>query len=522
MPRLWVDNLEVDVPEGSTILEAIRSLGIDVPALCHLDGFSASSSCMCCVVRVDGASNFVPSCATVAVEGMRVESETEEVHKARRGALELLLSDHVGDCMGPCQCICPAGMDIPTMIRQIAAGDPAGAIATVKEHIALPAVLGRICPAPCEKGCRRGQADAPVSIMLLKRHAADADLACDQPYLPERMPDTDKRVAIVGAGPAGLSAAYYLLQRGHGCTIFDDHDEPGGMLRYGVGERELPRNVLAGEVAVIERLGARFRLGVRVGDEVTVADLRRDFDAVFLAVGKLTEGEAEELGVQADKGRIGIDPKTLSAGPEGVFAGGDAVRARRMTVWAVADGRSAAVSIDQHLTAQPVTGPAKPFNSRMGKLHEGEIERFGAGADGAARVEPDAAAAGYSPAQAASEAARCLHCDCRKLHDCKLRTCADRCDARTNRFRDERRDYVAHTDHPQVIYEPGKCIRCGLCIQIAARHGEKLGLTFIGRGFDVRVAVPFGEDLADGLTQAAIECVCICPTGALARKDAGT
>ena len=136
--------------------------------------------------------------------------------------------------------------------------------------------------------------------------------------------------------------------------------------------------------------------------------------------------------------------------------------------------------------------------------------------------EADAAGAGYSPAQAAAEADRCLHCDCRKPHDCKLRTCADRYGARTNRFRDERRDYVAHADHPQVIYEPGKCIRCGLCIQIAARHGEKLGLTFIGRGFDVRVGVPFGEGLADGLAQAAVECARTCPTGALATKDAGT
>jgi NADPH-dependent glutamate synthase beta subunit-like oxidoreductase len=476
---------------------------------------------MCCVVRVNGAGGLVPACATAAADGMRVESETDEIHAARRGALELLLSDHVGDCMGPCQVICPAGMDIPTMIRQIAAGDDAAAIATVKAHIALPAVLGRICPAPCEKGCRRGRADEPVSIMLLKRRAADADLAGAEPYLPAKAPDTHKRVAIVGAGPAGLAAAYYLLQRGHACTLLDDHDAPGGMLRYGVPEEELPRDVLDAEIAVIERLGAEFRPGVRVGDGVSVGDLRRDSDAVFLAVGRLAEGDAGRLGVEAPKDRIRVDARTLASDVEGVFAGGDAVRPQRMTVRAVADGRAAAVSIDQYLTGQPVTGPDQPFNSRMGKLHDGEIERFLAGASAAARVEPDRPGAGFSANQAAAEAGRCLHCDCRKPRDCMLRIHAGRYAARAGRFRDERRDFIQHADHPKVIYEPGKCIHCGLCIQIAARHGEQLGLTFIGRGFDVRVAVPFGERLAEGLKQAAAECARACPTGALASTGKG-
>jgi len=452
---------------------------------------------------------------------MRVESETDQVHAARRGALELLLSDHVGDCMGPCQAICPAGMDIPTMIRQIDAGDLPGAIRTIKAHIALPAVLGRICPAPCEKGCRRGQADAPVSIMLLKRFAADADLAAERPYLPERMPATGRRVAIVGAGPAGLAAAYYLLQKGHACVLFDQRPAAGGMLRHGVPEEKLPRAVLDAEIAAIERLGAEFRTGVRVGDDPSVADLRRDFDAVLLAVGKLAEGDADRLGVDVVKGRLRVDGATMATGLDGVFAGGDAVRAQRMTVRSVADGRSAAIAIDQHLAGGPVTGEPPAFNSRIGRLHEGEIERFLAGADPAGRLEPDAPGAGFTAQQAVAEASRCLHCDCRKPSDCKLRTYAARYNARASRFRQQRRDFVQHADHPDVLHEPGKCIHCGLCIQIAARHREQLGLTFIGRGFDVRVAVPFGEGLARGLTKAARQCAEACPTGALVLRDAG-
>ena len=168
MPRLTIDSREVQVPEGSTILEAARVLGIRIPTLCHLDGLEPSVSCFVCVVKVKGLAHLVPACATIARDAMEVESETEEVHEARRTALELLLSDHVGDCMAPCQLLCPAQMNIPVMNRQIAAGELEKAIVTVKRDIAIPAVLGRICPAPCEKGCRRAARDAAVSICLLK------------------------------------------------------------------------------------------------------------------------------------------------------------------------------------------------------------------------------------------------------------------------------------------------------------------------------------------------------------------
>ncbi len=171
------------------------------------------------MVKLTASGRFVPACATAAAEGMEVESETAEVHQLRRDALELLLSDHLGDCLAPCWFACPARMDIPRMLRQIAAGDLRRAIATVKRDIALPAVLGRVCPAPCEKACRRGGLDAAVAICQLKRYVADVDLASGDPYVPACGPATGRRVAILGAGPTGLSAAYYLAQQGHACTM---------------------------------------------------------------------------------------------------------------------------------------------------------------------------------------------------------------------------------------------------------------------------------------------------------------
>jgi len=519
MPKLVIDNREVEVDKGATILDASEKLGIEIPTMCFLKGHKASTSCMLCVVKVDGLSGLTPACGTIAEDGMQVQSNSEEVRQARRMALELLLSDHLGDCMGPCQVACPARMNIPLMIRQIAAGKFHDAIITIKKDIALPAVLGRICPAPCERVCRRAVFDEAVSICLLKRYVADVDLQSESPYLPVCRPGQDKRVAIIGAGPAGLAAAYYLQQDGFNCTIFDEHEKPGGMLRYAVSQKQLPSDVLDKEIALIEKLGAKFQGKTRIGTNLSMEDLRRDFDAVFVATGVLKPGDAECLGLETGPNGISINNDTCETNLPGVFAGGDAVRKRKLTVRAVADGKEAAVSITQYLSGQRVTGATKPFNTHIGKLNDGEIESFMAGVNKTPRIKLSKKDSGFTDGQAFEEATRCLHCDCRKTESCKLRQYAQEYQARPGRYKGQRRAFIQELQHPDVIYEPGKCIDCGLCIQIASDAGEKLGLTFIGRGFDVRVAVPFNRSIADGLKHTAKKCVEACTTGALAFKD---
>ncbi|MHC4616909.1 MAG: FAD-dependent oxidoreductase [Planctomycetota bacterium] len=520
MPRLFINNREVEVESSSTVLDAAANLDIEIPTMCFLKGHKPLTSCMICVVKVSGLDKLVPACGTIAEEGMRVDTACQEVRDARKAALELLLSEHVGDCMGPCHVTCPAGMNIPLMIRQIAAGELRDAIMTVKKDIALPAVLGRICPAPCERGCRRDQVDAAVSICLLKRYAADVDLESSDPYSPVCRPGQNKRVAIVGAGPAGLAAAYYLLQQGYGCTVFDEHEKPGGMLRYGVPDEELPRDVLDAEIGVIERLGMEFRAQTRIGTGRSIEDLRKDFDAVFVAVGRLKGGDYEWLRLETKEDSVVIKSKTYETSLSGVFAGGDAVRKRRLTVRAVADGREAAVAIAQFLSGKEVTGAAKVFNTHIGRLRDGEMERFLACAGKSARVLPTGTDGGFTDEQARKEAGRCLHCDCRKPKTCKLRAYSHAYEARPRRYKSELPLFVQQLQHPDIIYEPGKCIRCGLCIQIAAQAKESLGLTFIGRGFDVQVAVPFDHTIAEGLKQTAGRCAETCPTGALAfRKE---
>jgi len=518
MAKLTLDNRKVEVEPGSTILDAARKLGIDIPTLCFHEGYRPSTSCLACVVKIDG--RLVPSCATVAREEMKVESETDEVRQARRTALELLLSDHVGDCMAPCHNICPAQMNIPLMIRQIAAGKFRDAIVTVKEHIALPAVLGRICSAPCENGCRRGVHDSPVSICLLKRYAADVDVASENPYLPSCQPLNGKKVAIVGAGPTGLSAAYYLLQKGYSCVIFDEHEKLGGMLRYGVPEDKLPRDVLDDEIGIIEKLGAEFQMKTIVGEHISLKALQENHDAILIAVGELKEGDASRLRIQASENRIQVDRDTLKTNLKGIFAGGNAIRQRnKMSVRSVGDGKSAAVSINQHLSDLPVTGPHKPFTVRVGRLVEDEMQKFMLDVSESEQVNPAGGEeSGFSAQEACDEAFRCLHCDCRKEDNCKLRDYADIYEANPNRYKGERRLFEQYFEHPQVIYEPGKCIDCGLCIQITSEASEAFGLTFIGRGFNVRVGVPFSRSIAESLREVADQCVTACPTGALVFK----
>jgi len=515
MPKLTIDHREVEVPDGATVLEAAQKLGIDIPALCFRRGCTPSTSCLVCMVRIGDDHRLAPSCATVATEGMQVESETEAVHQVRRTALELLLSDHLGDCLAPCQLGCPTQMDIPTMLRQIASGDFHEAIATIKRDIAMPAALERICSAPCEKVCRRGDLDDAVGIRLLTRLVADRDLASDEPFVPESEPSTSKCVAIVGAGITGLSAAYYLCRFGHACDVFDENSTLGGRLLRETTEAELPREVLQAEIAMIERQGAALHSGAWISAEPGLTDLRARFDVVLLACGTTASQQAPGWNLPATQRGISVDPHTYETELSEVFAAGGAIRPKTTARRSAADGKEAAMAIDQYLRSLTVVGRPKPFSTKIGRMHGEELLRFAEGADVAPRRAP---ADGLTPEEGAVQAARCLHCDCRGLTSCKLRTYAARYEANPRRFKSQRREYQHDTRHAEILYEPGKCIGCGLCIQIASAAGEPLGLTFVGRGFDVRVAVPLDRPLDEAITKAAADCVAACPTAALAWK----
>ena len=183
----------------------------------------------------------------------------------------------------PCYKACPAGIDVPRYIRLIARGRPSAALAVIRERVPFPAVLGRVCAAPCQEECRRGlDVDKALHIRRLKRFAADHG---DESWKKQRksLASTGKSVAIVGAGPAGLTCAYYLAKLGHKVTIFETLPEPGGMMRVGIPEYRLPRDILRSEIREIEKMGVEIRLNSRV--ESLDSLFKQGYQAVFLAIG---------------------------------------------------------------------------------------------------------------------------------------------------------------------------------------------------------------------------------------------
>ncbi|MGN0712109.1 MAG: FAD-dependent oxidoreductase [Anaerovoracaceae bacterium] len=286
--RLNIDGKEVYGIPGQTILEVARENDIYIPTLCFDERTEIYGSCGLCMCEVEGNPKMVKACATAIAPNMIVNTRTERVLESRKTNLELLLSNHVGDCRPPCVLACPAGTDCQGYVGLIANGEFEAAIELIKENIPLPGSLGRVCPHPCETKCRRRLVDGPeqaVSIQWLKRFAADQDMASAEPFMPEIAPETGKSVAIIGGGPMGLSAAYFLRQKGHDVTIYDAMPKLGGMLRYGIPEYRLPKEVLDEEIFLIEQMGVEIVPNTKIGADIPFETIREDYDAVLLGIG---------------------------------------------------------------------------------------------------------------------------------------------------------------------------------------------------------------------------------------------
>ncbi|MHB8067803.1 MAG: FAD-dependent oxidoreductase [Desulfobaccales bacterium] len=194
-----------------------------------------------------------------------------------------ILAECIGEELPPCQAACPLDIRVREELRLMQVGDLAGALEVVLSRCPFPGILGRICSRPCESACTRGTMEAPIAIAALKRYVADLDPEAGLRAVPG--PDRPEGVAVVGGGPAGLMAAYELRRLGYPVTLFEAADALGGALRLYLPAFRLPREVLDREVGLIEKMGAEVRCRTRLGRDIHLEDLRRDFAAVFLALG---------------------------------------------------------------------------------------------------------------------------------------------------------------------------------------------------------------------------------------------
>jgi len=414
--KLTINGQEVEGREGLTVLQVAEEAGIFIPHLCAHPDLTPVGGCRQCMVCIDGATEPVCACETLAADGMVVDANAPEAERVRKMAMQLILATHPADCSGcpkfgicelqsmyqymgvspqgwrlksrpvptdesnplithmftrcvrcgrcvracrevrgvkvldyqrtedgirigtdglvslvdancrfcgacievcptgsildavnimhedrsrednivPCRATCPAHIDIPSYLRHLNAGDYDGATAVIREHVPFPEALGRVCTHACEDECKRGVVNEPVSICREKRAAATYESGAWKANV-RHDPLTGKKVAVVGAGPAGLTAAYYLAGKGHAVTVFEANEKTGGQMRYGIPAYRMPDEAIDREVeAILQTAGSgagdpdgSSRIEVRCGERVANPNdlLANGYDAVLMAIG---------------------------------------------------------------------------------------------------------------------------------------------------------------------------------------------------------------------------------------------
>jgi len=224
----------------------------------------------------------------------------------------------------PCKSTCPAHIAVQGYIRLAAQGKYTEALDLIKKENPFPAVCGRICPHACESECTRGEIDSPIAIDEIKKFIADQELRSDVRFVPKKRHNySDKKIAIVGAGPAGLSCAYYLALDGYTVTVFEKHEKLGGMMTLGIPSFRLEKDVITAEIEILREMGVEFKIGVEVGVDVTLDELRaQGYKGFYLAIGAQAGRKLGIEGEDSDGAIAGVDfLKNVNLGNESKLSG---------------------------------------------------------------------------------------------------------------------------------------------------------------------------------------------------------
>src|ERR671937_2299714 len=284
---ITIDGQEVTAIPGEAILRAAQRAGFNVPTLCDDEKLAPAAACRMCLVDIEGYHRPMPSCHLAVEPGMKITQASDSLYKLRRQNLEYILRDHNAYCMPPCQVGCPTHIDIPGYLELMAKGQHVEAARLVKEVLPFPYMLGLVCPRPCQEVCRRGLVEEEIAICQCHGFTGELIMEMDQAPTPfPKAPPTGKKIAVVGAGPAGLTCAYYSALAGHEVTVFDRYPKQGGTTRYGIPEYRLPKVKLDKEIDSVWQLGAVFKPDMELGRDFSIDDLfAQGFNAVFLGIG---------------------------------------------------------------------------------------------------------------------------------------------------------------------------------------------------------------------------------------------
>jgi NADPH-dependent glutamate synthase beta subunit-like oxidoreductase len=345
--------LEHGLGEGPRIVRVIETSPLFVPLFCH-----HCEDSPCAIACPEDAISRDPETGVVLIDPEKCNGCNAVEGKS--GAEKNQTS--------ACKVECPVKNDVQGFVSLTARGKYEEAIKLIKQTSPFPSVCGRVCPHPCELKCNRDQIDDPVSIQSIERFLADRDRTSGKPYMPEVKEVKEEKIAIIGSGPAGLSAAYALIKEGYKVTVFEKLPVAGGMMAVGIPEYRLPGDIVHSEIKMIQDMGVTIKTGVTFGKDITLSSLKKDgYKAVFLATGLhqtqlkadkviLATGQAVDLSFAEKQGisvspdgSIEADPVTLETSVKGVFAGGDVFYGPKTVARAIASGKEAALSIDRYV-----------------------------------------------------------------------------------------------------------------------------------------------------------------------------